>query len=89
MNYSAEVERVWFVAAEAEMVEKANGFVDVVGYGAEIVDLFCPIGSVGYPLLLFWFLGCLWGWWLRWVVVSEEEEGKRCVYGFGIEGRFL
>ena len=73
------------------MVEKANGFVDIVGYGAEMVDLFGPIGSVGYALLLFWFLelGCLLGWWLRWVVVSEEEEeSKRCAYGFGIEGRF-
>lgn len=72
-----DVERVGGVAAEAEVVEEAEGFVDAAVHGAEFVNLLGPVGGVGYAhfwFLLFWFVGwLLWRLWKRGDSVGEEE----------------
>lgn len=43
VNYAAEVKGIGAVAMEAEVVEKAEGFIDVTVFVAELVDFLGPV----------------------------------------------
>ncbi|KAG5555847.1 hypothetical protein RHGRI_006485 [Rhododendron griersonianum] len=43
VNYAADIERVWEVATEAEVVENAKGSVNIVVHSTESVNLFGPV----------------------------------------------
>lgn len=43
VNYAAEIEGVREVSTEAEMVKKAEGFINVAVFGAEVMDFLGPV----------------------------------------------